>query len=195
MVVMVSSTVSSRFEKVVRPSNREDIDYHHRGQLGLLKETFISRFGDELLKREVFTDLLVSLPGKPPCPNMHDEHAGAARQRGEEEGEGGWGLPERDEREYLGDGDSVEEQRGVGAEALPHDGGPRRNRETKPTTFETLTRRVDTLVVWHGLRICAKPPLPSHQLSKKLESVVVVRTIAVCFEQTIGNDGRRTKPW
>src|SRR5215218_2763001 len=36
MVVMVSSKVSSRFEKVVRPSNREDIDYHHRGQLGLV---------------------------------------------------------------------------------------------------------------------------------------------------------------
>jgi hypothetical protein len=35
MVVMVSSTVSSRFEKVVQPSNREDIDSHHRGQLGL----------------------------------------------------------------------------------------------------------------------------------------------------------------
>jgi hypothetical protein len=36
---MVSSTVSSRFEKVVRPSNREDIDYHPRGQLGLTMST------------------------------------------------------------------------------------------------------------------------------------------------------------
>src|SRR3712207_1325765 len=35
MVVMASSIVSSRFEKVAWPSNREDIDYHDRGQLRL----------------------------------------------------------------------------------------------------------------------------------------------------------------
>jgi hypothetical protein len=27
----------------------------------------------------------------------------------------------------------------VGAQTLPHDGGPRSSRKTKPTTFETLT--------------------------------------------------------
>jgi hypothetical protein len=41
--------------------------------------------------------------------------------------------------DYVGNGDSLEEQRGVGAKALPHDGRPPRTRETKPTTFETLT--------------------------------------------------------
>src|SRR5215208_2607322 len=41
--------------------------------------------------------------------------------------------------DYVGSGDSLEEQRGVGAKALPHDGRPPRTRETKPTTFETLT--------------------------------------------------------
>ena len=40
----------------------------------------------------------------------HDEHAGAFVQGGEEEDEGSWGLPERGEREYPGDGDSVKEQ-------------------------------------------------------------------------------------
>jgi transposase-like protein len=32
-----------------------------------------------------------------------------------------------------------QKQRGVGAQALPYDGRPPRSRETKPTTFETLT--------------------------------------------------------
>jgi hypothetical protein len=41
--------------------------------------------------------------------------------------------------DYVGNGDSLEEQRGVGAKALPHDGRPPRTGETKPTTFETLT--------------------------------------------------------
>ena len=50
------------------------------------------------------------------------------------------GLSERDEREHPGHGDSFEEQRGVGAQALPHDGRPRSARKTKPTTFETLTQ-------------------------------------------------------
>lgn len=45
------------------------------------------------------------------------------------------------ERERLGDGDSVEEQRAVGAKALPHDRRPRSTRKTEPTTFETLTKR------------------------------------------------------
>ena len=49
----------------------------------------------------------------------HDEHAGAALQGGKEEDEGGRGLPQRDEREHLGNRDSVKEQRGVGAQALP----------------------------------------------------------------------------
>jgi len=34
------------------------------------------------------------------------------------------GFSERDERSDFSDGDSLEEQRGVGAEALPHDGRP-----------------------------------------------------------------------
>jgi Transposase, Mutator family len=66
-------------------------------------------------------------------------HAGAPVQRGEEEDEGGGGLPQRDEREHLGHGDSPEEQRGVDAQALPHHGRYRSSRETQPTTFETLT--------------------------------------------------------
>ncbi|MBA3474835.1 MAG: hypothetical protein H0T57_16710, partial [Rubrobacter sp.] len=37
------------------------------------------------------------------------------------------------------DGDSLEEQRGVGAQTLPYDERPRRSKETEPTTFETLT--------------------------------------------------------
>jgi putative transposase len=48
-------------------------------------------------------------------------------------------FPKRDEREYLGHRDSLEEQRGVGAQALPHDRCPGRGRTSKPTTFETLT--------------------------------------------------------
>ncbi len=44
-----------------------------------------------------------------------------------------------DEREHLGHGDSFEEQRGVGAQALPSGGRSRSSRETEPTTFETLT--------------------------------------------------------
>ena len=79
------------------------------------------------------------LPRKPPRQAAHDEHAGASVQRGEEEDEGGRGLPQRDEREHASDGDSFEEQRGVGAQALPHDGRSRSSRETQPTTFETLT--------------------------------------------------------
>jgi hypothetical protein len=43
-----------------------------------------------------------------------------------------------EEREYLGHGDSFEEQRGVGAASLSHDGNLR-SRETKPKIFETLT--------------------------------------------------------
>ena len=82
---------------------------------------------------------LPSLPRKPPRQAAHDEHAGASVQRGEEEDEGGRGLSERDEREHASYGDSLEEQRGVGAQALPHDGRSRSNRETKPTIFETLT--------------------------------------------------------
>jgi hypothetical protein len=33
----------------------------------------------------------------------------------------------------------LEEQRGVGAKALPHDARPQYSAETKPTTFEALT--------------------------------------------------------
>jgi hypothetical protein len=82
---------------------------------------------------------LSSLPAKPPCPDTHDQHARAALQRGEEEDEGSGRLPERDECEHLGHRDSFEEQRGVGAQTLPYDRDSRRSRETKPTTFETLT--------------------------------------------------------
>src|SRR3712207_2733427 len=63
----------------------------------------------------------------------------APLQRGEAAHEGGGGLPQREEREYVGYGDSSKEQRGVGAQTLPHDERPPRSRETKPTTFETLT--------------------------------------------------------
>jgi len=43
-------------------------------------------------------------------------------QGGKEADEGGGGVPQRDEREHLGHGDSVKEQRGVGAQALSYDG-------------------------------------------------------------------------
>src|SRR5918994_7931443 len=80
-----------------------------------------------------------------PCQATHDQHAGASVQGGKEEDEGGGGVPQRDEREHLGNRDSVKEQRGVGAKALPHDGCPRSSRKTKPTTFETLTAEVKRL--------------------------------------------------
>src|SRR5215212_4964621 len=83
---------------------------------------------------------LPSLPRKPPRQATHDQHARASVQGGKEEDEGGRGLPQRDEREHASDGDSPEEQRGVGAKALPHHGRSSDSRETKPTTFETLTR-------------------------------------------------------
>jgi hypothetical protein len=83
--------------------------------------------------------LPAELPGKPPRPDTHDEHARALVQGGVEEDKGSGGLPQRDERSDFSDGDSLEEQRRVGTEALPHDGHPRRSREIEPTTFETLT--------------------------------------------------------
>jgi hypothetical protein len=46
-------------------------------------------------------------------------------------------------------------------------------------------RRVGILMVWQGFRISAIPPLPSHQLSQKPESMVVLKTIALCCAQTI----------
>src|SRR5688572_8963323 len=46
-------------------------------------------------------------------------------------------------------------------------------------------RRVGTLMVWHGFRISAISPLPSHQVSQKAESMVVLKTIALCCAQTI----------
>jgi hypothetical protein len=60
-------------------------------------------------------------------------------QGGKEEDDGGRGLPERDEREHLGHGDSAREQRRMGAASLSDTGHPHGNRNTKPTTFETLT--------------------------------------------------------
>ncbi len=72
-----------------------------------------------------------ALPRLPPREDTNDEHAaGAALQGGKEEDEGGGGVPQRDEREHFGDGDSFEEQRGVGAEALPHDGYSRSSTKT-----------------------------------------------------------------
>jgi hypothetical protein len=59
---------------------------------------------------------------KPPRQATHDEYAGAFVQGGQKEDGGGESLSQRDEREHLGHGDSLEEQRGVGAKALPHDG-------------------------------------------------------------------------
>jgi hypothetical protein len=45
-------------------------------------------------------------------------------------------------------------------------------------------RRVGTLMMWHGVRFSANPPLPSQQeLSKRLESIVVLKTIALCSNQ------------
>jgi hypothetical protein len=70
---------------------------------------------------------------------MYGEHARAPVRGGEEKDEGGGGLSQRREREHAGDRDSVEEQRRVGAKALPHDGRPRSSSKTEPTTFETLT--------------------------------------------------------
>src|SRR3712207_3519370 len=79
------------------------------------------------------------LPRKPPRQATHDEYARASVQGGKEEAAGGGSLPQRDEGAHLGNGDSRKEQRGVGAQTLPHDGRSRDSRETKPTTFETLT--------------------------------------------------------
>ncbi len=62
--------------------------------------------------------------------NMLERHL----QGGQEEDEGGRGLPERDEREHLGNRDSFEEQRGMGSKPLPHDGCSRGSRKTQPTT-------------------------------------------------------------
>ena len=52
------------------------------------------------------------------------------------------GVPQRGKRRHSGYGDSLDEeqQRAVGAEALPHDGRPRGSEKPKPATaFETLT--------------------------------------------------------
>jgi hypothetical protein len=66
-------------------------------------------------------------------------------------------LPQRVERSDFSDGDSIEEQRGVGAHALPHDGRPRSSRETEPTTFETLT---DTVGLFNeGASKCVLAPI------------------------------------
>jgi hypothetical protein len=46
-------------------------------------------------------------------------------------------------------------------------------------------RRGGTLIVWQGFRISAISPLPAHQVSQKPESRVVLKTIALCSEQTI----------
>src|SRR3954471_18218662 len=51
MVVMVSSKVSSRFEKVEWPSNREDIAYQDRGQLGLSIFLYTGRSGASVAYR------------------------------------------------------------------------------------------------------------------------------------------------
>jgi hypothetical protein len=50
-------------------------------------------------------------------------------------------------------------------------------------------------MVWHGFRISAIPPLPAHQLSQKPESIVVLKTIALCCAQTIATQRthRRTQ--
>src|SRR5215203_3421979 len=82
---------------------------------------------------------LPELSGEPPRQATHDEHAGAALSGGEEQDEGSRGVPQRGECEHAGHGDSLEEQRAVGAETLPHDGRPRGAGKTEPTTFETLT--------------------------------------------------------
>src|SRR5215213_1075016 len=53
---------------------------------------------------------------------------------------GAWECsPTRSKRQHSGYGDSLEEQRAGGAEALSHDGRPRGSEKPKPTTFETLT--------------------------------------------------------
>src|SRR5215212_9071166 len=82
---------------------------------------------------------LPELPREPSGEDTHDEHAGAAVQGAKEKDEGGWGLPERDECSDASDGDSLEEQRGMGAEALPRHERLRNSGKTEPTTFETLT--------------------------------------------------------
>ncbi len=79
-------------------------------------------------------NLPAALPRVSSRPDTHDERAGEAVQGGEEADEGGRGVPERDEREYVGDGDHLEEQRGVGAEALSLHGSPRSDGKTEPTT-------------------------------------------------------------
>jgi hypothetical protein len=56
------------------------------------------------------------------------------------------GITQQDERGHPGDGDRDQEQRGVAAEALPHDGCPSKGSEIEPTTFvETLTVKLLSL--------------------------------------------------
>jgi putative transposase len=111
-----------------------------------LAKGFVELYGSRFPKAvSVFEagieDALTYLPRKPPCPHTHDEHARAALSGGEEEDEGSRGVPQRGECEHAGHRDSLEEQRAVGTETLPHDGCPRGAGKTEPTTFETLTSR------------------------------------------------------
>jgi hypothetical protein len=70
-------------------------------------------------------------------------HARAALWRGDEEDEGGGVFPNGVSASTLATDRYIEEQRAVGAAALPHDERPRSNGKAEPTTFETLTNRPD----------------------------------------------------
>ena len=63
-------------------------------------------------------------PGSHHARIAHDERAGEAIQGGKAQDEGGGSVPERDRRVRASHGDCAEEQRGMGAEALPGVGRP-----------------------------------------------------------------------
>ena len=87
------------------------------------------------------------LPRLPPREDPLDECAGASVQGGEAQDEGGWGVPQRDECADVGDGDYTQEQRGVGAEALPLDGRPRSSRKNRTHNFRDVDCWLSTILV------------------------------------------------
>src|SRR5829696_2163211 len=118
---------------------REDGQGPGQGVLGALQRT-LPEGGICLREGHRRRSHLPLVPRKPPREVTHDQRARASVQGGQEEDEGGGGLPRRDEREHASYGDRLEKQRRVDAKALPHHGRPRSGRETQPTTFETLTK-------------------------------------------------------
>src|SRR5215207_5167545 len=112
---------------------REDGQGPGQGVLGALRRT-LPEGGICLREGHRRRSHLPLVPRKPPREVTHDQRARASVQGGQEEDEGGGGLPRRDEREHASYGDRLEKQPRVGAKALPHHGRPRSSRETQPTT-------------------------------------------------------------